>query len=83
MTTKRNRNPTYCFIDVDLKSRQIIVGYRDEGQSRGASDTRLSPSVPHDRAIQQAGDEARGELLITKEELRSFTGARRDSGWRS
>ena len=24
MTNKRDKNPTYCFIDIDLKSRQII-----------------------------------------------------------
>jgi hypothetical protein len=24
MTTNRRKNPEYCFIDVDLKSRQII-----------------------------------------------------------
>ena len=24
MAKKRDKNPTYCFIDVDLKSRQII-----------------------------------------------------------
>jgi hypothetical protein len=24
MTNKRDKNPTYCFIDIELKSRQII-----------------------------------------------------------
>lgn len=24
MTTKKDKNPTYCFIDVDLKTRQLI-----------------------------------------------------------
>lgn len=24
MTNKRDKNPTYCFIDVDLKSRRLI-----------------------------------------------------------
>lgn len=24
MTNARDKNPTYCFIDVDLKSRQLI-----------------------------------------------------------
>jgi hypothetical protein len=24
MTKQRDKNPTYCFIDIDLKSRQIV-----------------------------------------------------------
>jgi len=46
MTAKRDKNPTYCFIDIDLKTRQIVGrGRGAEGHRRGASDERLSPRV--------------------------------------
>ncbi len=64
MTHKSDKNPTDCFIDVDLKSRQLIGWGTEKKDAVEVHLQRwLSPSVSHEGAIQQAGKETDRVLI--------------------